>query len=186
MARRGENIYKRKDGRYEGRYVIGKKPDGKTKFGYVFGHSYIEVKNHLVKMKAEHLCRTMVREKHSKTIGQWMNYWMENELLGSVKESSYQAYKNQLHRHLLPRLGNLELAALTPGVIHMFLQELCNAGLAENTVRGVYRLLSAGMRAALEEGEICKNPCRKIRVQRGEGKEQRVLSNEEQNKLNGR
>lgn len=29
MSRRGENIYKRKDGRYEGRYVIGKNGNGK-------------------------------------------------------------------------------------------------------------------------------------------------------------
>lgn len=34
MARRGENIYKRKDGRYEGRYVIGRTAQGRTKFGY--------------------------------------------------------------------------------------------------------------------------------------------------------
>lgn len=31
MARHGENIYKRKDGRYEGRYVTGKTINGKTK-----------------------------------------------------------------------------------------------------------------------------------------------------------
>ena len=42
MARRGENIYKRKDGRYEGRYVVGKKANGQTKFGYVFARQYAE------------------------------------------------------------------------------------------------------------------------------------------------
>lgn len=40
MARHGENIYKRKDGRYERRYVIGKTENGKTKFGYVYGRKY--------------------------------------------------------------------------------------------------------------------------------------------------
>ena len=33
MARRGENIYKRKDGRWEGRYVKGKRANGATWFG---------------------------------------------------------------------------------------------------------------------------------------------------------
>jgi len=33
MARHGENIYKRKDGRYEGRYVTGKTIHGRTRFG---------------------------------------------------------------------------------------------------------------------------------------------------------
>ena len=32
MCRHGENIYRRKDGRYEGRYVIGKTAEGKTRF----------------------------------------------------------------------------------------------------------------------------------------------------------
>jgi len=32
MARRGENIYKRKDGRWEGRYKNGIKPDGKARY----------------------------------------------------------------------------------------------------------------------------------------------------------
>ena len=31
MARRGENIYKRKDGRWEGRYKSGVKEDGTAK-----------------------------------------------------------------------------------------------------------------------------------------------------------
>ncbi len=33
MSRHGENIYKRRDGRYEGRYVIGKNASGKTRRG---------------------------------------------------------------------------------------------------------------------------------------------------------
>lgn len=40
MARRGENIRKRKDGRWEGRYIKGRKPDRTAIWGYVYGHSY--------------------------------------------------------------------------------------------------------------------------------------------------
>lgn len=181
MARRGENIYKRRDGRYEGRYVVGKKTDGKTKFGYIFGHSYIEVKTRLMEKKAERLVHTDPQmNRHGKTLEQWMKDWMENELLGYVKESSYQTYENQLNKHILPRLGAFELTALTPAAVYAFVQELRNAGLSESMTRGIYRLLSAGMRAAQEEGLIRRNPCKKIRVQRGEGREQRVLTQEEQ------
>lgn len=38
MTRKGENIYKRKDGRWEGRYIC-RTADGKKKYGYVYGHS---------------------------------------------------------------------------------------------------------------------------------------------------
>ena len=42
MCKHGENIYRRKDGRYEGRYVIGRAPKGRTKFGYGYGRTYGE------------------------------------------------------------------------------------------------------------------------------------------------
>ena len=43
MPRHGENIYKRRAGRYEGRYVIGKTSTGKTLFGYIYGCQYTKV-----------------------------------------------------------------------------------------------------------------------------------------------
>ena len=36
MPRKGENIYKRKDGRWEGRYKKGRSGTGKTSYGYVY------------------------------------------------------------------------------------------------------------------------------------------------------
>ena len=44
MARRGENIHKRKDGRWEGRYIKARTPEGKIQWGYVYGTVYAEVK----------------------------------------------------------------------------------------------------------------------------------------------
>ena len=53
MARRGENIYKRKDGRWEGRYKSGFKADGKTKYSSVYGKSYAEVRATLVNKRLQ-------------------------------------------------------------------------------------------------------------------------------------
>ena len=44
MPRKGENIHKRKDGRWEARYIKGYGKDGKAVYGYVFGKSYLEAK----------------------------------------------------------------------------------------------------------------------------------------------
>lgn len=183
MSRRGENIYKRKDGRYEGRYVIGKTPSGRTRFGYVYARQYAEVRALLLQRKAERLQADRPSSAYHGTVADWMEHWMENELLGSVKESSWQTYRNLLTRHLLPRLGGYAITQLTPKVIHGFVDELESSGLAENTIRGVYRLLSSAMRYALDEGVIRKNPCRRIHIQHREHGEQRVLSRSEQEKL---
>ena len=44
MPRKGENIYKRKDGRWEGRYIKGRRSDGKAIYGYLYAYSYRELK----------------------------------------------------------------------------------------------------------------------------------------------
>lgn len=184
MARHGENIYKRKDGRYEGRYVIGTRANGKTKFGYVYGLHYMDVKMRLLAKKAEHVIPIeSYKRRHSISVEQWMLQWMQHELLGKIKPSSYQTYQSQLNRHLLPYLGKIEIAALTPEMVQAFLINLKEKRLASSTIKGVYRLLLAAISSALEYGIILKNPCIKIRVHREEKKEQRVLTREEQRML---
>lgn len=180
MARHGENIYKRRDGRYEGRYVIGKTLGGKTRFGYIYGHQYAEVKRALLLKKAEYARSSISNGTYRGKASDWMNEWMENELRGSVKVSSYQTYMNLLKKHILPALGNLKLAAVTPGIVREWIDGMENSGLAGSTVRGAYRLFAAAMKAAWEDGQIQKNPCRKIRIQRTEKEEQRVLTRREQ------
>lgn len=184
MARHGENIYKRKDGRYEGRYVTGKKSNGTTRFGYVYGMRYTDVKKRLLEKKAE-IQQTIHPEAavRGMTVEKWMRSWLETDLLGRIKASSYLTYQNQMNRHILPCLGRMQMASITPEMVHSFLECLQAKGLGENTVRGIYRLLSAAMRAALDDGIISKNPCRKICVKRGERVQQRVFSREEQKKV---
>ena len=184
MPRHGENIYKRLDGRYEGRYVIGKNAAGKTRFGYVYGYQYAEVRNELLWKKAEQLkakasvvrcCNVLLRD--------WLRQWLENELLGRVKESSYQTYLSQINVHLLPILGHIPLSEVTPAVVRGFVVRMETMGLAHSTIKGALRLLSAALCSAQEEGLILKNPCKKIRVQSKEAAEQRVLSRSEQEAL---
>lgn len=52
MPKRGENIYKRKDGRWEGRYIKQRHNGGKPQYGYIYGKTYSEVKEKIVKARA--------------------------------------------------------------------------------------------------------------------------------------
>ena len=47
MARKGLNIYKRKDGRWEARYIKSRNTQGKPRYGYLYATSYHEVRNNL-------------------------------------------------------------------------------------------------------------------------------------------
>ena len=52
MARKGENIYKRKDGRWEERYTKAYSDLQKPVHGYVYGKTYAEAKQKLTEAKA--------------------------------------------------------------------------------------------------------------------------------------
>ena len=45
MSKKGENIYKRKDGRWEARYIKVYSPEGRARYGYCYGRTYYEAKN---------------------------------------------------------------------------------------------------------------------------------------------
>ena len=93
MARRGENIRKRKDGRWEGRYIKARTPEGKIQWGYVYGTAYVEVKRVLIQRKAEagfyNLNRTDL------TFEALAEVWLHS-LRNSIKESTYAHYYTEL------------------------------------------------------------------------------------------
>ena len=184
MPRHGENIYKRRDGRYEGRYVVGKTAAGKTKFGYVYGYQYTEVRNELLRKKAERLpeSETMLNCRRI-LLQDWLQQWLESEVSGSVKGSSYQTYLRQIQVHMIPKLGHFLLSEVTFSTIRDFISQLESDELAYSTVKGIFRLLNAALRCAQETGVISLNPCRSIKIQPQEAMEQRVLSRSEQEKL---
>ena len=53
---KGENIFKRKDGRWEARYIKGYELSGKIKYGFCYGKTYREAKEKVTKCKAAPFC----------------------------------------------------------------------------------------------------------------------------------
>lgn len=75
MSKRGENIYKRKDGRWEGRYKNGFKPDGKVKYTSVYGKTYAGVR----KVISEKRSAIIVDSISCKlTVKELFMLWLEN------------------------------------------------------------------------------------------------------------
>lgn len=64
MSRTGENIYKRKDGRWEARYIDSYDGNGKAKYKYLYAPTYTEVKAKLLKaLDTVTRCVATLREK---------------------------------------------------------------------------------------------------------------------------
>lgn len=126
MARKGENIFKRKDGRWEGRYVKGKK-NGKNIYGFVYGRSYKEAKE-----KKQEACsrlkeqiRVLEEVEQSDTMDSICRSWLRN-LSATRREATIAKYYNQLEKHILPYFGEYKFSEITNGDIINFSQLLLN------------------------------------------------------------
>ncbi len=119
MARRGDHIRKRADGRWEGRYRI-QKNDGSYKYVSIYGKSYHEVKERLILFQAGHFTvggnKKTRLETNSQKDAISFCYLME-EWLGHVertrKYSTYIKYLNIYSNHIKEYFSSASLLDLS-------------------------------------------------------------------------
>lgn len=141
MAKRGSNIYKRKDGRFEGRVPVGYQENGKIKYRSVYAKTLSEVKE---KMSEVYSIRQIQPVSTIKlTVRETAEQWLSAAKL-RVKESSYANYVNIVNKHILPVLGGELMINLTTGKLNDFINlKLVNGrlngkgGLSAKSVRDI-------------------------------------------------
>lgn len=139
MAKRGENIYKRKDGRWEGRYKNGFKADGKTRYSSVYGASYSEVRTILTEKRAKQKSDCL---KCNFKFGELSAIWLES-IAHNVKESTYSNYSMKLEKHILPYFGAIRYEKLTIKIFNNFIAEKLSAGLSARYVSDICRVIKS-------------------------------------------
>ena len=125
MAKRGSNIYKRKDGRFEGRVPVGYQENGKIKYKSVYARTLFEVK---AKMSEVYSIRQNQPVSAIKlTVRDAAEQWLSAAKL-RVKESSYSNYVNIVIKHILPILGGEFMINLTTGKLNDFINYKLTSG----------------------------------------------------------
>lgn len=174
MPRKGENIYKRKDGRWEGRFLESYTPDGKGKYHSVYAASYTEIKEKLNGFKNQTFKSTVRSSKLAKYCADWLNMVKLNH-----KESTYCKYRNVCEHHILPEFGRLNINLISEKIIESFLADkLNNQQLSPKTVNDILCVLKQIFSFAEATGIniICNFSHIHIRQQKSE---MRVLSFDE-------
>lgn len=124
MSRRGENIHKRKDGRWEARITIQGK-EGFSKKKSLYGKTYKEAKDKLLNAKAYLENNSMDQNKKSKTLAEAAEEWFHINRI-KQKASTQLKYRTMAEKHILPVLGAIELQKLDEAVINDFLVQKLN------------------------------------------------------------
>ena len=133
MSRKGENIYKRKDGRWEGRYCKTRNENGKIKYGYVYARTYTDVKNKLERVKKNYFVfhekngTEIIIRTFSDVAREWLCY--KKPLL---KEASLSKYTNIINLHLLPFFRDQDIHNITLEQMESFYNGL----LMTQTIKG--------------------------------------------------
>lgn len=119
MARKGENIYKRKDGRWEGRVI-----QSEGKYRYYYAKSYREVRE-----KMKNSCETetplVIKEQESKeNAADLFNNWLLKDSLNQLKPSTYESYYYCMKSYVIPYFSQPQNTLLTEKTITDFVQTI--------------------------------------------------------------
>lgn len=150
MPRHGENIFKRRDGRWEARFIKEITPDGTKKYGSVYAHTYREVKE----KQRERFANPSENPRWcAVTIGDVMREWLHANQ-SQLKISSLQKYRTIIEKHIEPQLGKIPLKLITSRIIESFADNLKKDNLTCESINQVLTVLSMGLEYAKQHYNV--------------------------------
>lgn len=193
MGRRGENIRKRKDGRWEARFISRYDMAGRAVYRSVYGRTYLEAKekrNVLIGKETgvPDFGTSAYRDMKKVTVSQLLEEWM-NWKKDMIKESTFVRYNSLINKHIRPELGGYYLASLSAETVNTFLRNKLRggkkggeSGLSAKTVLDIRSVLILSLEYARQQ----KYPCLitgKLFSPRNQQPAIQVLTREEQERL---
>ena len=161
-------IRKRSDGRWEARIIIGHKNDGTPMYKSAFA------KTQKSALKELHQLIDLYRdvdlsEECRMTLGEWMDKWLDEYMLFTLRESSINGYRNLIEHQIKPHIGDKRLASLTTADMQKFYNRIKRQGrvnehhfhgkeLSNTMVRKVHMVLHQALNVAVRERLIVRNP----------------------------
>ena len=131
----------------------------------------------------------ITEDKHI-SVADFLDKWLKKKKL-TIRQTTYDRYKNKINAHLKPELGEYQLQNLKP--IHLddyFTFKRIDGrldgkegGLSENTLKKHYVILNSCLNKAVALELIRRNPLARIKAPSPENKEAPVMTAEEGKKL---
>lgn len=178
-SRRGNsegNIRKRSDGRWEARVSL---PDGERKS--LYGKTRQEVAHRLI--QAHHDVQSglpLLDERQ--TVGQYLESWIAS-VKPQIRLSSWRRYGDYVRVHLVPGLGRIPLAKLTPQHVQLFYARKLAEGLSSSTVHHIHGVLHRALDDALLMGIVQRNVAEMVRAPRRSSREMMALNEQQAHRL---
>lgn len=153
MSRRGENIRKRSDGRWEGRYSVYDVSKRKNVMKSVYAKSYKDVKNKLInaKREAHHTCAVTDKkttELYSISFNEMAYEWLQN-IEFKRKRSTYVKYRGIYEKYLLEYMDSMSVGNIADKSINTVFRQVsliyyasASAGVIKSIISVFNRIMS--------------------------------------------
>ena len=193
--KRGDGgLHLRKDGRWEGRIVVGYDDKGLPKTKNVLAKTKAECAGKLKTLKASLQAPKPEKPRADMTFGAWMERWYQNDCKPGISPKTQADYENRIYQHIIPELGSIPLAKLTAGDLQQFYHRLKQGGrllrveqygpgLSDRMVKSCHVTCRVALDQAAAQGLILKNPADACKAPPTHSKEMRVLTGEEIQRL---
>lgn len=173
MSRKGENIYKRRDGRWEGRYKTET-----SKYRSIYGKTYQEVKTKLLILKA---APVPINSSGKLTVKELFEEWLSAVKL-RVKKSTYANYRMKADKHIIPQFGDMRYENLTIQMLHNFIEKKLKTGLSTKYVSDII-IVFKSMAKYISRVHGFKNPIADVVLPKTDKKEMNLFSDIQQKKF---
>ncbi len=198
MAKRRKHgdgsVYLRKDGRWEGRMVVGYDEKGLPKTKNVLAKTKTECAAKLRALRERLTPPAPEVPKTDLSLGNWLDHWYQDYEKANLRPNTQMSYERRIYQHIIPALGSIQLDKLTTGDIQQFYtglkqsgrllrRELYGEGLSDQTVRGIHTTLHAALDKAVEEKLIFRNPADSCKLPPVKSREMKVLAPDEIQRL---
>ena len=194
MARKrkpGEGtVRQRKDGRWEGRVVIGYDDNGYPKTRNVLAKTKKECVEKLQKLKEECGGLKPERVRPDMAFGDWLQFWYENHCKPKIRPTTQATYESRIRLHIVPEIGHIPLNKLTQNDLQQFYRrvkkngrkshtELYGEGLSDRMVRMCHATCRSALEKAVQDGLIRVNPAIGCKLPPKKAREMQVLTRDE-------
>jgi integrase len=148
------SITRRKDGLYMARYTVQTATGTKRKT--LYGKNREVVAEKLVDALSNRN-QGLVFDAGSQTVGEYMEQWLQTSARESVRESTYESYRNQVRRYVVPAIGRVKLKRLSAMQIQGMYRAMLDRGLSPRTVQYTHAVLHRALRQAVRWGLVPRN-----------------------------
>ena len=194
MARKRKNgegtVRLRKDGRWEGRVVIGYDEKNRPKTKNVLAKTKSECVEKLKRLQEQYAPPKSDKVKPDMPFREWMDFWYQNYSKPKLRPTTRSGYEGRIYQHIIPELGSIPLDQLTQNDLQQFYAGLKKSGrllhtehygkgLSDRMVRACHMNCRSALEKAVQDGLIRVNPAVGCKLPPKKAREMQVLTREE-------